>query len=97
METLEEKMDRLELIKFNLKYSEEYMVNISKSDVEWLIHEVEGWKKDSEMYQEYLNREKNLYFFANEKAKRYEKALKEVRDKHYNDKTGDIAKEALKS
>jgi hypothetical protein len=40
-----------------------------------LREEVEGWKQDSELYQDYLDREKNLYFFANEKRRVYEDAL----------------------
>jgi DNA repair ATPase RecN len=97
-------MDRLSRIKLNLEYGDEDILNVSKSDIDWLIEqaekfeklafdyddltlkieelkeEAEGWKQDCEMYQDYLDREKNLYFFANEKRRKFEKALNEIVD-----------------
>lgn len=54
-------------------------IRLLPSEISWLITEVEGLREDLEMYQTYLDREKDLYSHASEKRKDYEKALKNIK------------------
>jgi protease II len=58
--------------------------------IEIMEKEICGWKQDSEMYQEYLDSEKNRSELLNERCKRYEIALKA-----YGDEKGEIILKAL--
>lgn len=69
-------MDKLEEIK--RKWRVDFPKTFYSEDIDWLIKEIEGLREDLEMYQEHLDREKNLYYFASEKRKDYETALREI-------------------
>jgi septal ring factor EnvC (AmiA/AmiB activator) len=67
-----------------------------KSEKLLMMEQLAEQEKEIESLSCTLKETNDYYVNIDKKIERYEKALKEIRDKHYNDKTGVIAKEALK-